>query len=85
MLALAVFFQALAGIRVVLVCDAVSVEDGVFRAGDLEAALDANFSADAIADGMVSADGLMSDIHASADYRAHLIGEMTRRAVNACA
>ncbi|NCW30877.1 MAG: carbon monoxide dehydrogenase, partial [Alphaproteobacteria bacterium] len=27
----------------------------------------------------------MSDIHASADYRAHLIGEMTRRAVNACA
>ena len=60
-------------------------EDGVFRAGDLEAALDENFSADAIADGMVSADGLMSDIHASADYRAHLIGEMTRRAVNACA
>ena len=60
-------------------------EDGVFRAHDLEAALDANFSADAIADGMFSSDGLMSDIHASADYRAHLIGEMTRRAVNACA
>ena len=52
---------------------------------NLEAALDADFSADAIADGMVSSDGLMSDIHASADYRAHLIGEMTRRAVNACA
>jgi carbon-monoxide dehydrogenase medium subunit len=34
---------------------------------------------------MFSSDGLMSDIHASADYRAHLIGEMTRRAVNACA
>jgi carbon-monoxide dehydrogenase medium subunit len=33
----------------------------------------------------VSADGLMSDIHASADYRAHLICEMTRRAVRACA
>jgi len=49
-----------------------------------EAALDANFSADAIADGTVSADGLMSDIHASAEYRAHLIGEMTRRAVTAC-
>jgi len=59
-------------------------EDSVFRAHDLEAALNANFSADAIADGMVSSDGLMSDIHASADYRAHLIGEMTRRAVNAC-
>jgi CO/xanthine dehydrogenase FAD-binding subunit len=27
---------------------------------------------------------LMSDIHASAEYRAHLIGEMTRRAVTAC-
>jgi len=27
----------------------------------------------------------MSDIHASADYRAHLICEMTRRAVRACA
>jgi CO/xanthine dehydrogenase FAD-binding subunit len=26
----------------------------------------------------------MSDIHASAEYRAHLIGEMTRRAVTAC-
>ena len=59
-------------------------EDGVFRAHDLEAALDANFSTDAIVDGMVSSDGLMSDIHASADYRAHLTGEITRRAVNAC-
>jgi len=82
---------AMVGVFVAKFADGVRVavtgagEDGVFRAGDLEAALDANFSADAIADGMVSADGLMSDIHASADYRAHLIGEMTRRAVNACA
>jgi len=81
---------AMVGVFVAKFADGVRVavtgagEDGVFRAGDLEAALDANFSADAIADGMVSADGLMSDIHASADYRAHLIGEMTRRAVNAC-
>ncbi|XDZ70031.1 xanthine dehydrogenase family protein subunit M [Alphaproteobacteria bacterium LSUCC0744] len=82
---------AMVGVFVAKFADGVRVavtgagEDGVFRAGDLEAALEANFSADAIADGMVSADGLMSDIHASADYRAHLIGEMTRRAVNACA
>jgi len=82
---------AMVGVFVAKFADGVRVavtgagEDGVFRAGDLEAALDANFSANAIADGMVSADGLMSDIHASADYRAHLIGEMTRRAVNACA
>jgi len=59
-------------------------EDGVFRVSDFEAALDANFTADAIADGAISADELMSDIHASAEYRAHLIGEMTRRAVIAC-
>ncbi|NDA18174.1 MAG: xanthine dehydrogenase family protein subunit M, partial [Alphaproteobacteria bacterium] len=67
---------AMVGVFVAKFADGVRVavtgagEDGVFRAGDLEAALDANFSADAIADGMVSADGLMSDIHASADYRA---------------
>ena len=81
---------AMVGVFVAKFADGVRVavtgagEDGVFRASDLEAALDANFSADAIADGTVSADGLMSDIHASAEYRAHLIGEMTRRAVTAC-
>ncbi|MDB0014610.1 carbon monoxide dehydrogenase, partial [Alphaproteobacteria bacterium] len=81
---------AMVGVFVAKFADGVRVavtgagEDGVFRASNLEAALDANFSADAIADGTVSADGLMSDIHASAEYRAHLIGEMTRRAVTAC-
>ena len=39
---------------------------------------------EAIVDGSVSSNDLMSDIHASAEYRAHLIGEMTRRAVVAC-
>jgi len=32
----------------------------------------------------VSPDDLNSDIHAAADYRAHLIGVMARRAVEAC-
>jgi carbon-monoxide dehydrogenase medium subunit len=32
----------------------------------------------------IAADGLNSDIHASAEYRAHLITVMAKRAVVAC-
>ena len=60
-------------------------QDGVFRMAEMETALTKNFSPDAISDGAVSADGLNADIHAAADYRAHLIGVMARRAVAACA
>ena len=56
---------------------------GVFRVADMEKALAANWSADALANVKVPASGLSSDIHASAEYRAHLIGVMTRRAVAA--
>lgn len=56
---------------------------GVFRVPAYESALAANFSADAVADGAVAADDLVSDLHADAEYRAHLITVMTRRAVAA--
>lgn len=56
----------------------------VFRADDMEAALTQDFRADALNGASVSADGLNADIHASADYRAHLVRVMARRAVEAC-
>ncbi len=58
-------------------------ENGVFRVPAFEAALDANFSASALDGLFVPAEGLNSDIHADADYRAHLIGVMAKRAVAA--
>jgi aerobic carbon-monoxide dehydrogenase medium subunit len=56
-------------------------QNGVFRHREMEQALSANFSPDAVAKITTPADGLNSDIHASAEYRAHLIGVMARRAV----
>ena len=56
-------------------------QGGVFRHKAFEAALDKNWSADALNGITTPADGLNSDIHASAEYRAHLIGVMARRAV----
>ena len=52
----------------------------VFRHGAAESALAANWSPDA---GALPADAanLNDDIHASADYRAHLLGVMVKRAV----
>lgn len=52
-----------------------------FRASDFEAALSENFSADAIKGVKMSPDGLLSDIHCTNEYRAHLVGVMARRAV----
>lgn len=57
--------------------------DGVFRWSEVEAALSANFSGTALSGLSVDASALNGDIHASPDYRAHLIGVLTKRAVAA--
>ena len=55
--------------------------EGVFRVPAMEAALSKSFSPDALSGVHVDAKGLTGDIHADAEYRAHLIGVMARRAV----
>jgi aerobic carbon-monoxide dehydrogenase medium subunit len=55
----------------------------VFRLGAAESALAGNFAAAALDGLSVSADDLNSDIHASAEYRAHLVKVMAKRAVQA--
>jgi carbon-monoxide dehydrogenase medium subunit len=59
-------------------------QGGVFRVPEMEAALSGNFSPAAISGIAVSDDNLNSDIHGSAEYRAHLIGVLVGRAVAAC-
>lgn len=56
-------------------------DDGVFRCSELEGALSTDFSASALDGLTVPAENLMTDIHASADYRASLIVAMAKRAV----
>jgi carbon-monoxide dehydrogenase medium subunit len=57
---------------------------GAFRAADMEAALAKDFSAGALDGVGVNEGDMLSDIHAAADYRAHLVGVMAARAVEAC-
>jgi len=56
-------------------------ENGVFRATALEAALDRDFSAAALADLRVDSAGLLNDLNATPAYRANLIMVMARQAV----
>jgi aerobic carbon-monoxide dehydrogenase medium subunit len=54
---------------------------GVFRIKAFEEALEKRFGAKSLDGLTVPAEGLSSDIHGSAEYRAHLIGVLARRAV----
>jgi aerobic carbon-monoxide dehydrogenase medium subunit len=56
-------------------------QNGVMRVPSIEAALKADWSPSALDSVRISADGLMSDVHGSSDYRANLIKVMAQRAV----
>ena len=66
-----------AGVRVVV----NGAGPGVFRQPEMEAALAANWSPDAVAGIRQSPDDLLSDIHGGAEYRAHLVTVMAKRAL----
>jgi aerobic carbon-monoxide dehydrogenase medium subunit len=69
--------QTAAGVRVAV----TGAGNGVFRHAGLEAALSQRFAPEAVADVAIDANELNADLHASADYRAHLIKVQTQRAV----
>lgn len=79
---------ALVGVFVAQHADGVRVavtgagKDGVFRWHEAEAALSAEFSEAALEGLAISAADMLEDIHARADYRAHLIGVLTKRAIS---
>ncbi|MBC7179757.1 MAG: FAD binding domain-containing protein, partial [Roseovarius sp.] len=80
---------ALVGVFVAKYADGVRVavtgasEEGVFRWAEAEAALSGNFAPEALEGLSLSGDGMISDLHGSGAYRAHLVGVMARRAVAA--
>jgi aerobic carbon-monoxide dehydrogenase medium subunit len=58
-------------------------QSGVMRVAAIEQALKTNWSAAALDSVTISANGLLADIHGSADYRANLVKVMGQRAVTA--
>jgi carbon-monoxide dehydrogenase medium subunit len=55
----------------------------VFRAHEMERALERSFTPEAAAAVAISAEGLNADLFGSAEYRAHLVSVMAKRAVAA--
>lgn len=55
--------------------------DGVFRVPSFEEALKKRFAAKSLQGMSIPATGMNADIHASAEYRAHLVGVLARRAL----
>ncbi len=77
---------AIVGVMVARGSDGVRVAvtgagPGVFRVGEMESALGTDFTPAALEGIEIAADDLNTDLHASAEYRAHLIGVLARRAV----
>jgi len=56
----------------------------VFRSKELETALTKNFSDSSINNANISSKNLNNDIHASAEYRAHIIKVMAKKAISSC-
>ena len=56
-------------------------ENGVFRSSEIENALSSSCTLESLDTLSISSDGLISDIHASSNYRANLIKEMAKRAL----
>ena len=81
---------AIVGVFVALFADGVRVAvtgagPGVFRWTEAEAALAADFSAGAVAALTLDASDLNTDIHAGAEFRAHLAGVMLAQAIGGAA
>jgi carbon-monoxide dehydrogenase medium subunit len=60
-----------------------AASDGVFRWAEAEAALSGDFAAGALDALAVPGNDMIADLHGSAEYRAHLVKVMTKRAVAA--
>ncbi len=81
---------ALVGVMVAKYPDGVRVavtgasENGVFRWKEAETALTKDFRTDALMDLDINPLNMISDLHGTGEYRAHLVKVLTKRAVATC-